>query len=147
MPIGSWKEERGRFAHRSEVHCWILTSPLCCIGVLRKHIYSNIIDKVSTTSHLTKVDRYFIIRWKEIRLCAQYQKSLSGLKWKSEAGVHLCIAKLDFTGGPHKCIFSQLDNICAFSSTENNFQEIRLLFFMVSTWNTTSLTVSNLRQH
>lgn len=66
MSIGSWKEERGRFAHRSEVYCWILTGPLCCIGVLRKHIYSNIIDKVSTTLHLSKVDRYFIILWKEI---------------------------------------------------------------------------------
>lgn len=34
MSIGSWKEEWVRFAHRSEVHCGILTSSHCC----RSHV-------------------------------------------------------------------------------------------------------------
>lgn len=34
MPIGSWKEEWVRLAHRSEVHCGILTSSHCC----RSHV-------------------------------------------------------------------------------------------------------------
>lgn len=34
MSIGSWKKEWVRFAHRSEVHCGILTSPHC----FRRHV-------------------------------------------------------------------------------------------------------------
>lgn len=50
---------------RCIVGYWLV--PGAAVGALRKHIYTNIIDKGSTTLHLSKVDRHFIILWEEIR--------------------------------------------------------------------------------
>lgn len=104
MSIGSWKENWGRFAHRSEVHCeiyWLV--PGAAVGALRKHIYTNIIDKSSTTLHLSKVDRYFIILWEEIRFHSQYMKTLNTLKLRNTGRVHVCTKKQRCSiMGPHE---------------------------------------------
>lgn len=63
---------------RCIVEYWLIPSDT--VGVLRKHIYTNIIDKGSTTLHLSKVDRYFIILWEEIRFRSQYTKTQNTLK-------------------------------------------------------------------
>lgn len=47
--------------------------PIAAEGVLRQHIYTNIIDKSSRTVHLGKVERHFIIRWDEIHFHSQYK--------------------------------------------------------------------------
>lgn len=62
---------------RCIVGYWLVLG--AAVGALRKHIYRNIIDKGSTTVHLSKVDRYFIL-WEKIHFHSQYLKTLNTLK-------------------------------------------------------------------
>lgn len=64
MSIGSWKEEWGRFAHRSEVHCGILTSHRCCSRLVEKtHLhecYWQSCTSVKWTNTLLSSERKFV---------------------------------------------------------------------------------------
>lgn len=89
---------------RCIVGYWLV--PGAAVGVLRKHIYTNSIDKASTTVYLSKVDRYFIILWEEIRFHSQYMKTPNTLKLSYTGRVHIRTEKHRCTiMGPHEtCI-------------------------------------------
>lgn len=76
---------------RCIVGYWLVLG--AAVGAVRKHIYTDIIDKGSTTLHLCKDDRYFIILWEEIRFHSRYMKTRNALKWRRTGGVRLCTEK------------------------------------------------------
>lgn len=85
--------------------------PIAAEGVLRQHIYTNVIDKSSRTVHLGKVERHFIIRRDEIHFHSQYMKTHSdrgiqqGFKLWAKKNQHISHRRLQ---------------ACTYSSFKNN---------------------------
>lgn len=65
---------------RCTVGYWLV--PGAAVGALKKHIYTNIIDKGRTVLYLSKVDRYFIILWEEI----PFSRSIPEKLWTHSNG-------------------------------------------------------------